>query len=113
MNHLNYFFPYDRKNNDHEDQLTRAFLVLVRHVSLAEALFIDLVRAAQIGRCAITPLAPLAMLGRGPSTVDSQVSSIPESTDHLISVLLTDEKWHPKAPIEISPRVARYDGLVA
>ena len=47
MSHLNYCYPYQSRPPEHEDQLTRAFLVLLRLVPLAQAAFLDLIRAKQ------------------------------------------------------------------
>ena len=42
--HLNIFVPYENKSLHHEDQLTRAFLILLRSIKLVEQLFIELLR---------------------------------------------------------------------
>ncbi|MDP3684110.1 MAG: hypothetical protein Q8S01_09275, partial [Ignavibacteria bacterium] len=41
MNHLNYFEPYQSKSVRHEDNLTRAFLVVLRHSISSLMLFYD------------------------------------------------------------------------
>jgi len=47
MDRLNYFAPYESKLASHEDQLTRAFLVVLRYVPLAQAVFLELIRERQ------------------------------------------------------------------
>ena len=42
MSHLNYFELYISKNPNHEDQLTRAFLVLLRYSNSSLFLFYDM-----------------------------------------------------------------------
>ena len=41
MDRLNYFAPYESKKSWHEDQLTRAFLVVLRYVPMAQAVFLE------------------------------------------------------------------------
>ena len=47
MNHLNYFNPYQRKKAHYEDQLTRAFMVVLKYVPLAQEAFLNAVRDKQ------------------------------------------------------------------
>ena len=50
MNHLNYFFPYESKQEYHEDQLTRAFMVVLKHSPIVANLFFGLGAEAQVDR---------------------------------------------------------------
>ena len=57
MDRLNYFTPYSRGSR-HEDQLTRAFLAVLRLVPSARMAFIDLVRQKQAEIGADCPIPP-------------------------------------------------------
>ena len=48
MERLNYFAPYQSKSPHEEDQLTRAFLVVLRYIPLVRANFIDILRQLSI-----------------------------------------------------------------
>lgn len=115
--HLNVFLPYEAKPLDHEDQLTRAFLVLVRSVKLVEAAFLELVATAMAdARIEIRP-APLTQQPGGLDSVETQVSSstkarLATESVRLVSIIITDEKLDTKHRVERSERAAIYDGFL-
>jgi len=84
VNHLNYFEPYESKKTSHEDQLTRAFLVVMRFVPLAQAAFLDLVREAQ-QRNGSELIVPALTAMDSECSIETQVSAIAqdESTRSL------------------------------
>ena len=47
MDRLNYFASFQRQLPHWENQITRSFLVVLRHVPLARALFIEFIREQQ------------------------------------------------------------------
>ncbi len=47
MKRLNYFNPYKSKSENYEDQLTRAYLVLLRYSFHAFSIFFDYCRSQQ------------------------------------------------------------------
>lgn len=115
--HLNVFVPYENKPLHHEDQLTRAFLILLRSIKLVEQLFIELLRE-RMHDSGITALPDsLYSAAGGVDSVESQVWS---STKHrlegesgrLVSVILTDELLEPEHRVTRSPRLAVYDGFL-
>lgn len=110
MGHMNYFRPYSGKEPGHEDQLTRAFLVLLRLVPLVHAALVDLLRAKLLKDGAEDALPPFTSLRN--SVVQTQVQSLTEPASRLVSVLMTDEHWVPEHGIKESPRTARYDGVI-
>jgi hypothetical protein len=75
MDRLNIFYPYENKPAHFEDQLTRAYLCLLRHVPLAHA-------------------ERVPALGRMANKVDlrTQVKSIEHEAGHLVSVLISDDR---------------------
>jgi len=115
--HLNAFLPYEHKPLHHEDQLTRAFLILVRCIKLVEATFLELLRTrmAEAG-IHIRPASLSEELG-GLESVETQVWSstkarLVSESGRLVSVVITDERLEPEHRVERSERVGVYDGFV-
>jgi len=112
MERLNYFEPYENKGPWHEDQLTRAFLVVFRMVPLAQAVFLDLVRKVQRerGKQSDEIVPSLTEMGTLQLQVRTQVGAIDSPSGRLISVIMSDEAW--QGPVEESSRTAIYDGVI-
>src|ERR1022692_3968992 len=110
MNHVNYFAPFESRLPTHEDQLTRAFLVVLRLVPMAQAAFLDLVRD-KIPQDSERMIPPLSALQKT-CEFGTQVGKINQSTGTLISVLITDEHWVASKDVAVSDRGARYDGVM-
>ncbi len=113
MDRLNYFAPYEHKKRWHEDQLTRAFLVILRYVPLAQVIFLDLIREEQFKREVKLRIPPLSAIDYEDIKIETQQSQIDENGGNkLISIIMTDEKWKPEGSVHHSERSARYDGLI-
>lgn len=117
MNHLNYFEPYKSKSINHEDQLTRAFLVVLRYSPSSLLLFYDLVynksKELAIQKNVENPLPYLSQLQLQSIKFETQQSDISNFLGQIVlSVLITDEIFQPKGKIKISERGARYDGVI-
>lgn len=117
MDRLNYFAPYQSKEAHEEDSLTRAFLVLLRHVPLLEAAFLDLIRDQLQELGAEHRVPPLSQMPRA-AEVRTQVSQILDTEGRIVSVLLTDSPLEsPIKNIAWSDRHgsggARYDGYIS
>jgi len=112
MERLNYFNPYKSKGAWHEDQLTRAFLVVVKMVPLALSAFLDLIRDRQTTAKSERPLPSLSDLLIQDVTIHTQRTSVPQTTGRLVSVLMTDEHWTTENKVQESTRDARYDGVL-
>jgi len=112
MKRVNYFRPYESIAPWHEDQLTRAFLVVFRIIPLAQAVFLDLVRKAQLekGKQLDEIVPSLTEMGSPLLQVRTQVGSIDSASGILTSVVMSDEAW--EGPVEASNRIARYDGVI-
>lgn len=110
--HLSYFEPYESKKPWHEDQLTRAYLTVLRLIPAAHADFVEQVHGDQLAKqCRL--LLPLdATLGSNQSEIFTQVVQVPRTSGQLVSVLLSDEYWTKDTKIHRVPRGARYDGLI-
>ena len=113
MERLNYFSPYQDKGAWHEDQLTRAFLVVVRIVPLALSGFLDLIRDEQASRGSAVKLPSSTELLANGFEIETQKNSIAQNTGRLISVVMTDEDWKPEQDVVASDRGARYDGILS
>ncbi len=113
MERLNLFNPYQSKRAWHEDQLTRAFLVIVRMVPLALSVLLDLLRDEQVVRGSATKIPSTTELLENEVEIQTQKSTVPQTTGRLISVVMTDETWKPEGDVVASDRGARYDGILS
>lgn len=110
MDKLNYFEPYSA-DPDHEDQLTRAYLVVLRLVPMALADFLELVREDQRRKDYNPMLPPLSETGGG-IQAQTQTSSLPEDRSHGFSLLMTNKHFEPSKPVGVRGGGARYDGVL-
>lgn len=114
--HLSVFRPYDR-DPGHEDQLTRAALVLMRLVPLAQEAFLRL--ATDHGLVDLPPGQfdmQTAQLADSPGTPSEEDSPEGEAeVEELRSVFLSPDADRPlgKSQVDIEhPRRQRFDGVV-
>jgi hypothetical protein len=110
MTHLNLFEPYERKGAAHEDALTRAFLLVLRGVPLAHAVWLDLVDRAHRanGGSGIPPLHALPA-----PRIHLQTSKVPAGTTRVVSLVQTDEEVFRQADAMPSERRQILDGVVS
>lgn len=119
MSHLNCFEPYQSRPNHHEDQLTRAFLVVLKYSPTAMLRFYSycvgdtLMRAGQehldieLPHLHQVPLQDIEM--------HTQRSRYEFNAAKILSVLITDQSFNlvtAQEPIQISDRRAVYDGII-
>jgi len=116
MGHLNYFEPFNNKDARHEDQLTRAFLTVLRYSPITLIATYDLIRDS-ISRTAITEGVSVAM----PAIVDldllhlnieTQRGSLPEVSE-FVSVLISNDRAPLNLNVSTVERRAVYDGIVS
>ncbi len=117
MDHLNYFHPYSSKDAKHEDNLTRAYLVVLKHSNTALMLFYDLaikncieLRSKKKFDFHLPFYSELSFSKVEFYTQKSEAADIVGST--VLSVLLTDDHIKVNDKIKSSTRGARYDGIV-
>lgn len=114
MSHINYFRPYESKKPHHEDQLTRAYLVLLRYSYHALVAFYDYCRESQL-HCQDNLKLP-AITGQLSSDwiFETQKRNPEINTALLYSVLITDKEIEKlqKHNVEASDRNAVYDGII-
>lgn len=107
--HMNVYSPFERKDPTHEDNLTRAFLIVLKCVPAAHAAFLQLVdqghrRNRGDGISALHELPEFS--------VETQISCVSAFVDRVMSVLLTDEHYFMKDDVGPSERKQVLDGLV-
>ena len=112
MNRLNYFNPYQSKSGHHEDQLTRAYLVILKHSSHAFFTFFEYCRSKHATTSDEKRISINNYLEQG-WEIETQKGNPEINTDYLLSVLITDstERTNDTA-IQSSERNARYDGII-
>lgn len=121
MDHINYFEPYTSKEPNHEDQLTRAFLVVLRCVPSALMMFYDYVRKEAhskakkdgVPESSEEMVPPISKVGLGDIQFKTQTGDLTEAGSKLLSVYITDEEqFKVTNPISEADRTARYDGVI-
>lgn len=112
MKRTNYFSGFEHKPRHYEDQLTRAFLVLLRLVPPVQSAFIDYIRDEQLrnGRTEIVP--PRSMCATAMNSIWTQTGSLKADEGRVLSILLIDERQNVRTTIKPSERTAVYDGVV-
>jgi hypothetical protein len=112
MNRLNYFNSYSSKDENHEDQLTRAYLVLLKHSSHTFFAFMEYCRSKQIISDTEKPISFLEFLEDG-WEIETQKGNPIINTRYLLSILITDSQIpENKISVQSSERNARYDGVL-
>ena len=113
MNRLNYFNPYDSKAGSHEDQLTRAYLVLLKHSCHAFFTFIEFARSKHQTSGKEKPFTIIDFLEQG-WDIETQKGNPVINTNYLLSILITDSQIaRDDSGVKSSERNARYDGLIS
>lgn len=109
-NHLNVFEPYERKSAHHEDALTRALVLVLKGVPLAQAAWLELV---DLGHRANKGdgVPALSAMAASPDIM-MQTSTIPEGVARVVSVVQTDEPFARKEDAKPSDRRQVLDAVV-
>jgi hypothetical protein len=112
MERLNYFNPYVSKSDNHEDQLTRAYLVLMRHSFHVFSIFLDYCKSRHELAPEETTFNFCNMLQDG-WEIATQKSNPDIESNWLLSVLMTDANIGSEdTSVKTSERNARYDGII-
>lgn len=115
MDHLNVFNSYKNKANNHEDELTRCFLILVKNIPMVQAMFFEMVRREMsdidIGSIASGELSIEEVHTQLSNANDVFSGGIIEGRT-LISIIISDDKLNSEAKVENDSRQARYDGVI-
>lgn len=110
MSRLNYFLPYSKGTDHHEDHLTRAFLILLKHSTTILQNFYSTVYF-NLGSAANDNMKPLHEMSFNQVGFATQVGSLPEAETYL-SILITNETLQINQEIVAVDRNAIYDGTI-
>ncbi|MBS1939738.1 MAG: hypothetical protein JST38_02535 [Bacteroidetes bacterium] len=116
MGHLNYFEPFNHKDARHEDQLTRAFLTVLRYSPITLLATYDLVRnsiartSAKEGVAVDMP--PIADLDLVHLSIETQRGSLPQVSE-FVSVLISNDRAPLNLGVAPIDRRAVYDGIIS
>lgn len=115
MDHLNVFNPYKNKSNNHEDELTRSFLILLKNIPIVQVMFFEMVRN-DLPKCKIDSIAS------GDLGVEEVYTQLSNSNDiftsnmvegrTLLSIIISDDKLDQEFQVQNADRQARYDGVI-
>ncbi len=104
---LNFFAPYEDLPDKHENQLTRALLVLLRYSPMAHVTWLRLVDSA-----IHLESLPMASWRTQEGELLSSVTEESEDPVRVISVLLAPDPSHIEAPVHASERGQVLDAVV-
>jgi len=117
--HMNIFMPYQRKHEQHEDHLTRGFLLLLKYCPSAFYTFYDYVREAyhdldfDATKCDMGNL----FLTDFEANITTQVgckNAIDYLTPRVLSILITDKNLeYTPEKLNNNHRCAIYDGVIS
>ena len=111
MDRLNYFNPYQSKGDSHEDQLTRAYLVVLKHSSHVFFTFFEYCRSKHSIKENEKAISIIDLLENG-WDIETQKGNPSINTNWLLSILITDSSIKGGDGIQSSERNARYDGII-
>jgi hypothetical protein len=106
MQHINYFFPYNKNTENHEDHLTRAFLVLLDYSPILLTNFYTYIQS-KVGEL----IEPVFNVDFSKIEIQTQKRSLPETNKYL-SVLITNEPTIINQKIIPVDRNPIYDGVI-
>jgi hypothetical protein len=116
---LNFFEPYEALPPTHENQLTRGFLVVLKLVPIAHAVWFRLVSEARAGTAeSLPPLERLPVAsfqtqtGQVGSTATPDAGLDETSAYRAVSVLQANDLLPDETPAQKSERRAVFDGVV-
>ncbi len=115
MDRLNYFEPYQSKEAQAEDQLTRAFLVLLKYSLATTFLFYDFVSSRLKNAQSEQKVPDFSSLDFASILLRTQSKGILEEMvgNKMVSILLTNEDIELNTIIKRVNRDAVYDGVVS
>lgn len=118
MDHINIFNPYRNKQNNHEDELTRNFLILVKNIPLVQIMFFEMVKDEVEKNKTVN----LESIQKGNLFIEEVHTQLTNNNDlfsspqvegrNLLSIIISDDKLETEVSVENSDRAARYDGVI-
>jgi hypothetical protein len=115
MDHLNIFNSYKKKSNNHEDELTRCFLILVKNVPIVQVMFFEMIKK-QMNNPNLETIANgelfIEEIFTQLSNTNNLFSSEKIEARTLVSIIISDDKLESDAKVKNDDRQARYDGVI-
>jgi hypothetical protein len=115
MDHLNLFNSYKNKSNNHEDELTRSFLILIKNIPMVQVMFFEMVRSEMsdinIDSIAGGELSIEEVYTQLSNTNNIFNEGIIEGRT-LLSIIISDDKLNSQTKVQNDTRQARYDGVI-
>ena len=112
MNRLNIFNPYKDKEINHEDVLTRNFLILVKNIPCVQTAFFELIKSKM-------PQIDLESRALGELSVTEVYTQINSNgllkginDCKILSIIISDDELNKDHVVQESSRNARYDGVI-
>jgi len=115
MDHLNIFNSYKSKPNNHEDELTRSFLVMLKNIPMVQVMFFEMVRR-EVAELRIDSIL------KGDLSVEEVYTQLSNSNKiftsnlvegrTLLSIIVSDDKLESQVKVQNDDRQARYDGVI-
>lgn len=115
MNHLNLFNAYKNKSNNHEDELTRSFLILLKNIPVVQMLFFEMIRNEMLGigiQSIATGELAVEEVHTQLSNTNNLFSSEMLDGRTLVSIIISDDKYETTQKVVNDDRQARYDGVI-
>lgn len=110
MSHLNYFLPYNKGTDHHEDHLTRAFLILLKQSNTVLQHFYSYVYYS-LDNALSENLKPLHNISLTEVSFETQVGSLPVAETY-VSILITNDTLAISQEIVPVNRTPIYDGVI-
>lgn len=115
MDHLNIFNSYKKKSNNHEDELTRSFLILVKNIPIVQVMFFEIIKK-QLKHPEFETIA------NGDLFIEEMFTQLSNSNHlfssekvegrTLVSIIISDDRLEKDVKVENDDRQARYDGVI-
>lgn len=114
MTQINFFHSNQSKDAHHEDQLTWAFLTLLKYAPTVFQYFYESVcEGYQYEEGSEHKLAPFAQFIKEDIDFETQVQSKQFETSQILSVLFTNENLKMESEVAPRDRTATYDGVIS
>lgn len=114
MDHLNVFNAYKNLSNNHEDELTRSFLILVKNIPMVQVMFFEMIRKE-------LPEVNIESIASGDLSLEEIYTQMTHANNiftsgnvdgrTLVSIIISDDKYEGETTVKHEERNARYDGV--
>lgn len=116
MDHLNIFHAYKNKSPNHEDELTRSFLILVKHIPVVQMMFFNMIQEElrQQNEERLTNETLFIEEIYTQLSSSNKLFSLEDKIENrtLISIIISDDLYDKETEVKNVDRDARYDGVI-